>query len=235
MSVELKPIKTKKIYEEIVEQIIKLIQEGQLKPGDKLPPERDLVKSFNVSRASIREALSALQIMGLLDVRTGEGTYICNAKSESGGAPFHWVFPREKTITNEIFEVRKILEVQTAGFAAERATEEEILELGLIHETMKKDFTESGIIREELDYDFHYQILKSTHNRITASIIDTIEEQFQMLNSIEKAKYHQDYHLAKQIIVEHQKIYYAIKMRDAVKSKASMLKHLSTIEKYLKD
>ncbi len=76
----IKPIKTRKKFEEIVDQITLHIDQGYLKPGEKLPSERELVERFNVSRGSIREAFSALEMMGLIEVRTGEGSYVCQKK-----------------------------------------------------------------------------------------------------------------------------------------------------------
>ncbi|MDD3363973.1 MAG: GntR family transcriptional regulator, partial [Syntrophomonas sp.] len=70
------PIKTKKIYEEIVEQLKGMISTGDLQPGNKLPAERDMAESLGVSRASVREALTALETMGILDIRPGEGTFV---------------------------------------------------------------------------------------------------------------------------------------------------------------
>ena len=71
-----KPIQQQKIYEKIVDQIRSMVSSGMLKPGDKLPAERVLAESLNVSRASVREALSALQLMGLVEIKPGEGTFI---------------------------------------------------------------------------------------------------------------------------------------------------------------
>jgi len=71
-----RPVKTKKVYEEIVEQIKKLIVDGKLQPGDKLLSERELSEKLNVSRASVREAFSALEIMGVISIRPGEGSFV---------------------------------------------------------------------------------------------------------------------------------------------------------------
>ena len=73
---QINPIGMKRLYQSIVEQFVNLIKEGQLKVGDRLPPERTLAEMFNVSRASIREAFSAMEIIGLIEVRQGEGSYI---------------------------------------------------------------------------------------------------------------------------------------------------------------
>ncbi|HBP64409.1 MAG TPA: GntR family transcriptional regulator, partial [Desulfosporosinus sp.] len=92
----LKPIRTKKIYEQIVEQIGILVADGKLKPGDRLPSERELVERFQVSRASIREAISALELMGLIEVRAGEGTYIRQVNIDAVIAPLAWMLFIEK-------------------------------------------------------------------------------------------------------------------------------------------
>ena len=119
----LKPIRTRKIYEQIVDQIGQLVAQGQLQPGDRLPSERELVERFQVSRASIREALSALEMMGLIEVRSGEGTFIRQVNIESVVTPLAWMLFIEKDTDLELYEARKILEVQAAGLAAERAEE----------------------------------------------------------------------------------------------------------------
>jgi len=71
-----RPIKTRKIYEEIVEQLKDMLSRGELRPGDRLPSEREMAESLGVSRASVREALTALEAIGILDIRPGEGTYV---------------------------------------------------------------------------------------------------------------------------------------------------------------
>ena len=80
---EIEPVKSTRIYEEIVRQVKRLIAEGKLKSGDRLPPERDLVEEFMVSRTAVREALRALEGSGLIDVRAGEGAFVRDVSVES--------------------------------------------------------------------------------------------------------------------------------------------------------
>ena len=176
MSIELKPIKTKKIYEEIVDQIRQLIVDGQIKPGDKLPSERELVESFKVSRSSIREALSALEMMGILEVRTGEGTFIKQIKPESMMASLIWYLCLDKATVMEMLEVRKMIEVQAVGYAAERATIQEVNQLAQTLETMKNNLENTGAVSEKADLMFHYTIAVATHNKITIRLMDTISD-----------------------------------------------------------
>src|SRR5512132_1561450 len=81
--VELGPIKSTRIYEEIVRQVKQLIAEGRFKSGDRLPPERELAEKFVVSRTSVREALRALESLGLIEIRAGEGTFVREMSVES--------------------------------------------------------------------------------------------------------------------------------------------------------
>ncbi len=82
-----KPIKTKKIYEEVVDQLKMMLTAGELKPGDKLPSERDMAESLGVSRASVREALTTLEAIGILEIKPGEGTFVKHTNDAETFAP----------------------------------------------------------------------------------------------------------------------------------------------------
>ncbi len=230
MGVELRPIKTKKIYEEIVDQIKQLIIDGQIKPGDKLPAERELVESFKVSRSSIREALSALEMMGMLEVRTGEGTFIKQIKAESMMSNLAWALYLDKGSVLEILEVRRMIEVQAVGYAAERATLKEINELAQTLETMKSNLIGSGIISEKADLTFHYTIAVATHNKITIRLMDTIVDNLHHLIRATRSKLYEGKYTPELLFEEHVTIYEAIKNRDVKGAKKQMLLHLSGVE-----
>jgi GntR family transcriptional repressor for pyruvate dehydrogenase complex len=230
MGVELKPIKTKKIYEEIVEQIKQLIVDGFLKPGDKLPSERDLVDSFKVSRSSIREALSALEMMGLLEVRTGEGTFIKQIKADSMMSSLAWALHLDKGSVLEMLEVRRMIEVQAVGYAAQRATIKEINELAQTLETMKNNLKNSEIISEKADLKFHYTIAIATHNKITVRLMDTISDNLHHLIRASRSKLYEGKYTPELLYQEHVTIYEAIKNKDPEEAKHQMLLHLSGVE-----
>lgn len=230
MSVELKPIKVKKIYEEIVEQIKQLILDGHIKPGDKLPSERNLVESFKVSRASIREALSALEMMGLLEVRTGEGAYIRQMQADSMVAPLTWALSMEKGSVLEILEVRRMMEVQAAGYAAERATRQELAELDAILDSMKVNLYNSGNIAEKADHSFHYTIARATHNKITIRLMDMISDHLQHLMRASRSKLYEGKYTPELLYEEHVRILNALKSRDPEEAKKQMITHLNGVE-----
>src|SRR5256884_9256464 len=118
----LRVIKKIRIHEEVVTQIHELIREGRLKAGDQLPSERELADTFQVSRASVREALRALETHGLIISRTGMGNFTADLPVESLVAPLAKLLTKEKNALADIFELRKLIEPQIASTAADRAT-----------------------------------------------------------------------------------------------------------------
>ncbi|SHN78074.1 FadR/GntR family transcriptional regulator [Desulfitobacterium chlororespirans] len=226
---ELKPIKTRKIYEEIVEQIRELVARGELKPGDRLPSERDLVERLKVSRASIREALSALELMGLLEVRSGEGTFVRRLRSESVVAPLAWMLTMEKGTVLELLEIRKILEVQAVGMAAERAEAEDIRELSAALELLQDDLN-SPTSDGSSDHRFHYAITRATKNKIMIRLMDTISDLMKYSLKASRSKLYEGKYTPALLFQEHKKIYEAIVEKDVEKARNYMLAHLTGVE-----
>lgn len=226
---DLKPIKTRKIYEEIVDQIRDLVAKGDLKPGDRLPSERDLVERLKVSRASIREALSALEMMGLLEVRSGEGTFVRKLRSESVVAPLAWMLTMEKGTVLELLEVRKILEVQAVSLAAERADESDIKELHAALEDMRAELKSTSSDGTS-DHRFHYAITRATKNKIIIRLMDTMSDLMQYMLKTSRSKLYEGKYTPALLLQEHLGIYEAIKGKDSRKARDFMLHHLNGVE-----
>lgn len=226
---ELKPIKTRKIYEEIVDQIRELVARGELKPGDRLPSERDLVERLKVSRASIREALSALELMGLLEVRSGEGTFVRKLRSESVVAPLAWMLTMEKGTVLELLEIRKILEAQAVGMAAERAEVEDLRELSAALDDLQAELN-SPTSDGSSDHRFHYAITRATKNKIMIRLMDTISDLMKYMLKTSRSKLYEGKYTPALLFLEHRKIYDAIVAKDAQKARESMLAHLIGVE-----
>ncbi|MDR3587916.1 MAG: FadR/GntR family transcriptional regulator [Desulfosporosinus sp.] len=228
----IKPIKTQKIYEQIVDQIGQLVAEGQLKPGDRLPSERELVERFQVSRASIREAISALEVMGLIEVRSGEGTYIRQVNIDSVVAPLAWMLFIEKDTDLELYEARKILEVQAAGLAAERAEDDEICEMFEALEVMRMDL-QIQRLGEDADHHFHYAIARATHNKILFRLMNTISDTMRKTLKTSRSRLYEDKNTPEKLYQEHYHLYEAIKNHDVEKAQKLMLDHLVGVENQL--
>src|SRR2546426_928581 len=149
-AMEVAPIKSTRIYEEIVRQVKQMIAEGRLKSGDRLPPERDLAEKFVVSRSSVREALRALESLGLVEIRAGEGTFVREVSVESLIEPLALMMVAQREAIAELFEARRLLEPGIAALAASRATLEEVAEMERILEEQAKEIAEgrTGLVQD---------------------------------------------------------------------------------------
>ncbi len=224
-----KPIKQEKISAKIVEQIKALINTGDLKPGDALPAERELVKLFSVSRASLREALNSLVGMGFLEMSQRHRTIV---KSLVGGRimePLHQLLREDAQTVLELIEVRKAIEAWNAHYAAKRAGDEDIARLEQSIESMKIKIDQGRSVVED-DADFHLAISEATHNKIQThlmfSIYDILKESLR--------KYYDNMELL-DIYGQHYKVVDAIKKRDAHLARRRMLEHLEYVESIVKD
>jgi len=216
----------------IVEQIRDLIKEGKLKPGDKLPPEQILAEKFGTSRPSVREALSALEILGITESRGGKGNFIKNnlnipsyeqkyRELEEGESPF------------EILEARKAVETEIVGLTAKKATKKEI---ATIQESLHKmEGAMSNIPKMmEFDREFHINIARVAHNNLLFSMMTYLSNLLKeklWINMKEKSwsipgrprKY----------LEEHIEIFNAIKNKDSKDARKRMYDHLAGVEKDL--
>ncbi len=223
--VDLAPIKSTRIYEEIVRQIKQLISEGQLKSGDRLPPERDLAEKFVVSRTSVREALRALESLGLIEIRPGEGTFVREVSIDALVGPLALLLTTQREAIAELFEARRLLEPALAGLAAARATRDEIQEMDRILEAQAKEIA-AGNTGLAQDAAFHAAIGAAAHNRaitrLAHAIMDLLSQsREESLNTPGRpTRSHQD----------HRRILAAITARDERAARQAMLDHLEAVE-----
>ena len=173
LSMDIAPVKSTRIYEEIVRQIKGMIAEGRLKSGDQLPPERDLAEKFLVSRTSVREALRALESVGLIEIRPGEGTFVREVSVEALVEPLALVLLAQREMIGELFEARRLLEPVIAGLAARRATREEIQEMERILDEQAKEIA-AGNTGLAQDAAFHAAIATAAHNRAITRIVHAV-------------------------------------------------------------
>lgn len=226
---ELKPIKTRKIYEEIVERIREFITSGELQPGDRLPSERDMAERLQVSRASVREAFSALEMLGLLEIRTGEGTYIRQVNIESVMSSLTWVLYMEKDAVLELLEVRKILEVQVAALAAQRANPEDLQN---IEEALKQMYQDLQNVRlgEHADERFHFAIAQATHNKILIHLMSALSDTMERTLKASRSKLYEGKDMPERLYKEHALIYEAIRQQEPSEASERMFAHLAGVE-----
>jgi len=233
---DLSPIRTKRLYEEIVEQIKKLLADGKLKPGDKLLAERELADRFQVSRASVREAIRTLEMLGIIDIRPGEGTFIRGTETDDIIRPLAMFLAVERNSTLDMFELRRIFETATASFAAQRATPEELDQIEATLESMKERLnvqdSEKG---EEYDAAFHFAIAEATHNSLLTRLFKTVSGDFAKANSAARRQLYLDnVNNAQRIIDQHSDILAAIRSGSPKAASKAMLAHLKFAESELR-
>ena len=222
---EIEPVKSTRIYEEIVRQVKQLIAEGKLRSGDQLPPERDLAEKFMVSRTSVREALRALQSRGLIDIRAGEGAFIRDISVDTLIEPLALVILPHREAVGELFEARRLLEPAIAALAARRATREELIDMERILDAQAKEVAEgrTGVTQ---DAALHSAIAHSAHNRAITRIVNALMD---LLTQSREESLHTPGRPTRSH-EDHRRILGAIKRRDDVGAQRAMLDHLIAVE-----
>lgn len=221
------PIHSGRLYEQIVAQIEERILSGELRPGDKLPAERELAEQFEVSRTAIREAMKALMQSGLVVIQPGRGTFVTDSTSMVVRKSIDMlVRVGNETGIKDLIEVREILEPEIAALAAVRAGSEDILSMeeAVIAMDQAMDDPDSYI---EADLDFHLALAQGSNNALIPvlidSLVDLLREHRKRAASVEGGlERGQPYH---KIIIE------AVKRNDAKSARDSMRAHLDQIRK----
>ena len=222
--VEFEEIRRNKVYEEVARQIQSHILE-HLKPGDVLPPERELAQKFGVSRGSVRDAIRSLELIGLLEPRQGVGTVVREPSAEALINPLAAVLMQKRKLVNELLEVRRMIEPPLAGRAALHATAGQFAEMEQILARQKEKVLQGKMSTEE-DSEFHYQIALAADNSVVLRIVDVLmdllrdtrERSLQTVGRSEKS------------LAGHRRILAALKRHDPAASEAAMRQHLKEIE-----
>lgn len=225
----LKPIKRTRIYEEIQKQILDLIIDKTLKPGDKLPPERKLAEELNVSRTAIREALRSLESMGYIESNVGGGTFIRSISIENIMQPFSAVLSQDKKLLLDLIEVRLLLESEIAALCANRITDANLHEIESALKEMQSDISEGG---NGIDGDnhFHNILAKAAGNAAMSYISDMCSELLDRTREATLVIPGQP----EKTLEDHKLIFEAIKNKDAKAASRAMKKHLTNAYMNLK-
>lgn len=225
------PIKTRKLSDEVYRQIVSLISSGELKPGDKIPSERELAAVMGISRQSIREALNRAEVMRLIEVRQGEGSFILSSVNESLKPPLTLIMEKEVERIFDFLEIRKLVEGWCAEKAAVEATGDELENMQEILDKMKKVAAKDKQW-EAMDLELHLSFAKATHNVIAVHIMEALKSNFRPFFKFTKSM-----PSSERIDVlwqHHYEIFSAIKQKDPVKAKKKVIAHLNFIEEKLK-
>ncbi|MDA1099713.1 MAG: FadR/GntR family transcriptional regulator [Proteobacteria bacterium] len=216
-----------------MDQLWHLISTGVLKPGDRLPSERELCKTFGVGRTSVREALKPLITMGILEGRAGSGTYIA-AETGQFQKPLEWGLLLDLEGRDDLVETRHMLETNAAHWAAMRAKPENLVAIEATIHGMAEHLNNPAQF-QAFDATFHFEIARATQNRILYRLINVIRGQIQtwiaerLTLSPDRAK-----GLARTSLSQHQAIFTAIKTGNAAAAWSAMDHHIQTATRDLR-
>ena len=213
-----------KLHDQIVGQVQALIENGRLKHGDQLPPERELAAIFKVSRHSVREAIRILEQKKVLKSRPGSGTFIILEDESSVVEFLAKAIHREKNTLSEIFQFREFIEPHIAGLAAENATSKDIRLLEQLFDQQQRA-VDNILLSKELDEKFHLALADATGNSVLLQVV----ELFGYILMKSRHELSQSPLRSKISVNGHRKILKAIKAGDSRAANDLMAEHLNAI------
>ena len=222
---QFREVRSARRYEQVAEQIQRLILKGVLKPGDRLPPERELAVKFGVARSSIRDAIRTLEVMGILEPRQGLGTVVCEASADALVVPLRSMLSRKREMIAELVDVRRMIEPALAARAAVNATEEELAHLADVLQRQEQKMRRGEPTIDE-DSEFHYTIALAARNSVVLKVVDLLMDllresrtrSLQVPGRLERS------------IEGHRRILRAFQRRDPRAAENAVRKHLKEIE-----
>ncbi|POX47208.1 FadR/GntR family transcriptional regulator [Streptomyces sp. Ru72] len=170
MSESLRPLTRPRLYEQVVERLREYVTTEGLKAGDRLPPERDLADRLGVSRTSVRQAIVALEVQGLVEVRHGGGTYLL--RDRLNAEPLETMIDRRRRLP-DVLDARDALETKLAALAAVRRTEQDLVEIDAALAAMA-DAVDRGELGVDEDQRFHAAVTTAAHSALLADFMAEI-------------------------------------------------------------
>ncbi len=218
-------VRKTRLFEGVAQQIQRLIVDGALKPGDRLPPERELAERFAVSRGSVRDAIRTLELVGLVVPRQGEGTVVADVSPEAVVMPIASILLRKRELIGELLDVRKMIEPALAARAAVRASAEEIARLeDILRRQREKTLRGESAVEE--DSEFHYVLALAAKNSVVRRMLDVL---MRLLRET-RARSLQTRGRPRRSLAGHQRILDAIKRRDPDAAERAVRRHVEEIE-----
>lgn len=199
-----------------------MIENGELSAGDRLPPERELAQLIGVSRATVRAGLQSLATVGVVDSRRGAGTFVADGPPLFDVNPLSLFSALHGIPQDELFETRRVIEIDLAGLAAERARGEE---LAVISEEVMEMFASLDDVQRFLIHDirFHRAIAAAARNPLLAAIMEMVADLFYDKRTATV----EGWQGAAEAAEQHRRIYQAIRTRDVDKARLEMGRHLT--------
>jgi GntR family transcriptional repressor for pyruvate dehydrogenase complex len=233
MTIPIKPIKPKRISDQVFDQIRELIYRGKLKPGEKLMTERELAQAMNVSRTTIRDAIQRLVAMGLIVQKQGQGTFV-KTIDENLENPLVKAMETQDASLEDLLEVRMGLECNAAALAAKRADETDITALKQSIAEMEAEVN-SGRLGTEADTAFHMAIAYAAKNPLHILIMRNFYDYLFRGIGENLASLYEEPENIQEILRQHRNILSTIKARDPYKAYTVMSEHIQFVLDFLKN
>ncbi|PIC78979.1 GntR family transcriptional regulator [Sporosarcina sp. P18a] len=228
-----KQIKPKKIYEEVADTLLEMIRSGELKPGDKLDSVQQLAESFSVGRSAIREALTSLRALGLIEMRQGEGTYVNEFSSEDLAFPLQSAILMNQQDVDHLLGVRKILEVGAVTNAALNRSDEDLAKMEKALRSMKEHAGDI-LLGEKADLDFHFAIAEATGNTLLVTLMNHVASLIgESMRETRRICLYTETATVDRLYEEHEAIFLAIKKQQPDLAAIHMQGHLVNVENVL--
>ena len=212
----------------VAKRLLDLFTSGDIDPGTRLPPERQLAASLGIGRSAVREALAALEILGIVDVRPGSGTYLRGSASELLPETLSWGLMIEAPRTLELIAVRSELEVMAGRLAATKVTDDDLRELSLSLERMRETLGDPTRFIEA-DLKFHLRIAQVAGNKVLLDLLQSVRSLLRVWVEL-GIRQGDD---ARHALDEHTALYDALQRRDPAAAEAAMRGHMTTASERL--
>ena len=224
--------KSTKVYEQVVERIKNMVEDGELKMGEKLPTERAMAEELSVSRASIREAIRSLEVIGLIESKQGAGNYIKKDFNDILLEPLSMMFMLKQGSSMDIYELREVLELSTIMLSAKRINEKELEKLkNLIHMFKESDIESNNVI---IDKEFHYTIVKAANNQLITNLLNVVSQLMDKFITDLRKNILESSENKEKLLDLHERIYLALEAKDDYKAYIALKEHFKLIKEYIK-
>jgi GntR family transcriptional repressor for pyruvate dehydrogenase complex len=229
----IKPIAPKKIYQSIIEQFVNMLKEDEIKVGQKLPSERDLAERFRVSRPSVREALRAMEMIGLIEIRPGDGVFV----TEINIAPFmNAISPlmmKRDNFELELLELRHMFEVRAVELASRNINDKKVKLLSESIDKMEKALESGNLeVGAEGDIEFHEAIFSITDNYVLEKAAECVITILEISVKFARSLMLEHKENSIKLLQQHKKIFNAIRQGKPQAARNAMEEHLDFVVEF---
>jgi GntR family transcriptional regulator, transcriptional repressor for pyruvate dehydrogenase complex len=230
----IQPLNVRKLSDQIVGQLETMLLEGSFRPGDRLPPERQLAEQLGVSRPSLREAIQKLAARGLLLARQGGGTYVTERLDSGFTGPWQEMLASHPELHRDVLEFRRMLEGTVARLAAERATEADRERIGRLYLQMQQAHARDERERtSETDVAFHQALADAAHNALFTHLSGSLLTMLQSHVHDNIANLFAGGDVAAQLMEQHGRVWAAVQAGDGAAAQAAAEAHIDFIDRTL--